>query len=415
MRILFVSANPHWTERLDLAQELRTLQRCLKGFDVELILRPAAQIEDLNEVLNDPHDDRPIDIVHFCGHADGKDGLFFRDAEGLEEALPPSELKELLEKSGKGIKLAVLNACSTRETALELMKPRKLADDAKTEAEASEIVVTRDTANDQTSQAVSSKPVVGGIIFTESKLDDNVGILMTKVLYTALGKNKSLNAAFEDAKKVITAPSETKKQKSRFVYMLNPDGANPDLSFEKKGGPEKEPEIDEEEEQRFHRYFYLNYLDEQIETLQQSVITNRRILIGLFVLVVGLFYLSPFTWESLVGFPDWLLKRLRSEAVSEEGARPLLTSLQALGNAIPAYYAALQTRWCVHGSIKLRQLKSLKELVKKSEDMDATLQARLDKILDESLRTADADWKPLTTFIGELIGAGTRPVNENSS
>ena len=108
-------------------------------------------------------------------------------------------------------------------------------------------------------------------------------------------------------------------------------------------------------------------------------------------------------------------KRLRSEAVSEEGARPLLTSLQALGNAIPAYYAALQTRWCVHGSIKLRQLKSLKELVKKSEDMDATLQARLDKILDESLRTADADWKPLMSFIGEVIGAMTGSDKKNET
>ena len=45
MRILFVSANPDWTPRLDLLDELRELKQSLKGKKYFLELLPAAQPE----------------------------------------------------------------------------------------------------------------------------------------------------------------------------------------------------------------------------------------------------------------------------------------------------------------------------------------------------------------------------------
>jgi hypothetical protein len=386
MRILFVSANPRWTEQLDLAQELRTLQRSLKGHDVNVSLLPAAQLEDLEEALENTDGDKQIDVVHFCGHADGEKGLYFRDPEGLKVPLSPEKLRQILDK--KGVRLAVLNACKTRATAEALIL----------------------TDGEQ------GKPAVQAVISTEDLLDDNVGILMTKVLYSELGDRAPLASAFAEAKEIITAPNKTEKDQSRFVYTLHPSGTSQVLFPEERasGAEQKNPQIDDAEQKKFNRYFYVNYLDEQIATLTENVRTNRLILWMLAALFLSLLVLSG-AWKHMGEFLVWLGHTLVGEAATPK-ERPLLDSLQALGQVIPAYYAVLQARWCVHGGIKLRQLTALKELVKKSDEMDPSLQARLDKIMDESVRAADADWKPLFRVILELIGAAkrsTQPAEKN--
>ena len=80
MRILFVSANPDWTPRLDLLDELRELKQSLKGKKYFLELLPAAQPEDLKDAIDSSDDD--IDILHFTGHGTKQDGLLFRQSDG---------------------------------------------------------------------------------------------------------------------------------------------------------------------------------------------------------------------------------------------------------------------------------------------------------------------------------------------
>ena len=142
MRILFVSANPHWTSRLDLGDEMRELLHSLRGQEIELMMLPATQPEDLKVAITS----NEIDILHFSGHATGQDGILLRDKDGMERAISGSELRELIE--GEAIKLAFLNACSTAATA----------------------------------KAIENS--VGAVIGTTAPLDDEAAKKMTKVFYS---------------------------------------------------------------------------------------------------------------------------------------------------------------------------------------------------------------------------------------
>lgn len=360
MRILFVSANPHWTQRLDLADELRTLLNCLQGHDVDVMLLPAAQPEDLKMAVKS----RAIDIVHFSGHASDKDGLLFRNERGLEIPVAPEELRTVLQE--EGVKLAVLNACNTKSTALGI------------------------------------EDVVGTVISTESKLDDGVAKLMTKALYSSLGRGETPDKALAEAEHAIRideGPGDG-GEASRFVYSIKGSGKNEPL-LPKTELFEGEPRIEGQPE--YDRYFYISYLDDQIDALARSVRINRYALFGIFGVIIVCFAVWPALLDQVVSFFPRFLNSLASEAVDASGDTPLLDALLSFGEVVPIYLAALQSRWCVHGKEKLRQLKALRELVKNSQNLPLTLQTRLTKILDESTRAADTDWKPLWKLIVTLL------------
>ena len=114
MRILFVSANPHWTARLDLGDEMRELMHSLRGQAVQLMLLPAAQPGDLKQAVVS----KEISILHFSGHATEDEGIILRDEDGMERPVTGEELRGLIE--GRNIKLAILNACSSEATAREI-------------------------------------------------------------------------------------------------------------------------------------------------------------------------------------------------------------------------------------------------------------------------------------------------------
>ncbi len=99
--ILFVSANPSSTAKLDLADELRRFQHGLQGHDVEVMLLPAAQPDDLARAMATTD----FDVVHFSGHAQDE-GILMRNAAGNEELVSVNKLSELFEKYGGKTKLA---------------------------------------------------------------------------------------------------------------------------------------------------------------------------------------------------------------------------------------------------------------------------------------------------------------------
>jgi len=160
IRILFVSANPSSTARLELADELRQFQHSLSGHDVKLHLLPAAQPEDLRIAIKS----KKIDVVHFSGHAKDE-GILMRDVDGDEVLVPTSELKTLFAE--KRIKLVVLNACETSEIADEI------------------------------------KDSVDTVIGTNAVLNDSAAHMLSKVFYSALGRGDSIGSAYDEATKTI--------------------------------------------------------------------------------------------------------------------------------------------------------------------------------------------------------------------
>ena len=358
MRILFVSANPDWTPRLDLLDELRVLNQSLKGKDYELELLPAAQPEDLREAVEGS--DKPIDILHFSGHATEKHGLFFRSSDGKKNMLKASDLNEIFKENP--VKLAFLNACHTKTT------------------------------------AEGFKGVANTVIGTTKKLREDAAKKMTKVLYAELGNGESIDDAFSKATDLI------EKSDLENVYMSDrAEGQDvPDLKF-----ASGDVEIDPENEDKWDRYFFERYLEEQIDAFTRSVRLNQRVLYGLiaFGLVMILFSWHDSIASRILADPkldkpglircdiadtfDYIGKALFGWAIGAANETPLLDWLKKMGEGIPLLIASLQQRWCVHGNEKIRQLKALKELVENSENLSDTLRIRLHKILDQSVRAAN--------------------------
>ena len=336
MRILFVSANPDWTPRLDLGDEMRTLMKSLHGHDVRLMLLPAAQPEDLKVAIEGNN----IDVVHFSGHATSEEGLLFRNKNGMKEAMSPAALRDMLD--GKGVKLAILNACQTLTTAEGINE------------------------------------TVGAIIATTEELDDRAAQVLTKVFYTRLGDGASVEAAFDSALESInTAELDN-------VYVKSGSG------FEQTLFPptvDYEGELTVEGQGDWDKYFYVSYIDEQIASLKKDLDTNR-IVFGV-LLAFGIAFI-PWLWiQANVEWRDLfpLLKENWGFLVNQ----PFLDWLVGVGAGIPALYALMHRRLAVQSNEQLNSLEQLKRMVRESDDMSPDLRARLHKILEMSLRGADTN------------------------
>lgn len=350
MRILFVSANPHWTARLDIGNEMRDLQKSLKGRDVRLMMLPAAQIADLQVAV----ESNDIDIIHFSGHATEEDGLQFTNSDGMVEPVDPDYLRELF--TGKGIKLAVLNACDTQATA------KKIADS------------------------------VGMVIGTTEELDDKDARKMTKALYASLVNGSSPNEAYEKAIKVIAkrvplSDGTTHVEDTAYIR-AGKHGDTPLFSDDALF----EGDVSIEGQGPWDRHFYATYLDDQIQSLRRDIQRNRRWFVVL--LVAGLAFLAVFLWlPHSMNFREAVLAVNKNWGNIVGGS--LLDWLVRFGSAIPALFALLQARLMVHGNERLRALEQLKDMVRSSEDMTSDMslavQNTLHKILEQSLRGAIAE------------------------
>lgn len=359
MRILFISANPKWEDRLELGDELRTLLGSLKGRDVNLMLLPAAQPDDLKIALGSAG----VDVVHFSGHAK-EEGILLRDAEGFAQQVPGAELRDLFRDGN--IKLAVLNACSTEATAAEI------------------------------------EEVVGAVIGTTEPLDDRAANKLTKVLYAALGAGQSIDSAFHEATGTI--------EKARLPNVYVHSGKAVDASLF-AGAAAGDGEVRIEGQAPYDKFFYISYLDEQIRNLTGRVRLNR--LVFWVLLAVGLY-----VWYRLWFTMPIPIAEVREYVSNPENwddvfGTPLLDSLLALGAGIPALISFFQSRLMMHGNRELRSLKQLRELARASGDLTPELRGRLQKVLDQSIGGADRDYQPLIDWfrISEKVirfGAGLR-------
>lgn len=341
MRILFISANPKWEDRLELGDELRTLLSSLKGRDVELMLLPAAQPEDLKVALGSTD----VDVVHFSGHAE-EEGILLRDSEGFAQQVPGSELRDLLRDNG--IKLVVLNACSTKVTA----------------------------------EAIEE--AVGAVIGTTRPLDDRAAKKLTKVLYASLGTGQSIRTAFDEATETI--------EKSKLPNVYVRAGKNVDAPVFPEKADEK-GEVRIEGQAPYDKFFYVSYLDEQIRNLTGRVRLNRMLF--WILLAAGLFAWYWLWFNTPIGIGEVKNYVTKPENWGAIFGTPLLDSMLALGAGIPALLSFFQSRLLMQGNQELRSLKQLRELARASEDLTLELRGRLQKILDQSIRGADKDYQPM--------------------
>lgn len=108
-RILILSANPEGTSSLDLDTEKREIRQALKGSDYIIETRGAVRPGDLQQALLEVQPQ----IVHFCGHGEGTDGIVLVNDEGNIEFASTAALAKLFEIFQENIECIILNACYT--------------------------------------------------------------------------------------------------------------------------------------------------------------------------------------------------------------------------------------------------------------------------------------------------------------
>ena len=109
MKILILASNPR--KDLNLEEEIRHLQGVIERSKnreyLEVEVGFAVRPEDLQGLLlkHEP------DIVHFCGHGTGEQGLVLQDDTGVEKLVSTDALSNLFELCSEWVKCVLLNAC----------------------------------------------------------------------------------------------------------------------------------------------------------------------------------------------------------------------------------------------------------------------------------------------------------------
>ncbi|MBD2080620.1 hypothetical protein [Leptolyngbya sp. FACHB-17] len=108
MKILILASNPR--KDLNLDREIRDLKQVIERshnrqqFEVEDAL--AVRVGDLQDLLLRY---RP-QVVHFCGHGSGEQGLVFEDNEGGEQWVRAEALSDLFRLFSGNVGCVLLNA-----------------------------------------------------------------------------------------------------------------------------------------------------------------------------------------------------------------------------------------------------------------------------------------------------------------
>ncbi|MFB2836609.1 CHAT domain-containing protein [Floridanema evergladense] len=115
MKILILASNPR--KDLNLDREIRDLKRAIENSrhreEFEVVDELAVRVEDLQELL---HKHRP-QIVHFCGHGGGEQGLVFESDMGREQLVETDALSGLFRLFSSSVECVLLNACYSEEQA----------------------------------------------------------------------------------------------------------------------------------------------------------------------------------------------------------------------------------------------------------------------------------------------------------
>ncbi|NTW54005.1 MAG: CHAT domain-containing protein [Chlorobaculum sp.] len=110
-RILVLAANPKGTVPLNLDEEVREIDEGLRRgknrTQYELLQQWAVRPRDVRRAILD----HSPDIVHFCGHGVGDEGLALEDDNGSMRLVSTEALSGLFELFSDKVKCVLLNAC----------------------------------------------------------------------------------------------------------------------------------------------------------------------------------------------------------------------------------------------------------------------------------------------------------------
>ncbi len=165
MKILILASNPR--RDLNLDREIRDLKEVIEKsrnrqeFEVEDAL--AVRVGDLQDLLL-RH--RP-QIVHFCGHGSGQQGLVFEGNDGGEQWVRAEALSEMFRLFAKDVGCVLLNACYSEEQA--------------------DAIVCH----------------IDYVIGVKQEIRDDAAIAFSKGFYRALGYECSVEQAFEFGRNAI--------------------------------------------------------------------------------------------------------------------------------------------------------------------------------------------------------------------
>ena len=110
-KVLLLAANPKGTVKLRLDEEERRIKDALRlsrGRDhFEITTESAVTIAHIRRALLE----HEPEIVHFCGHGAGFDGIVCEDETGNPKLIPTFALANLFALIGNHVKCVVLNAC----------------------------------------------------------------------------------------------------------------------------------------------------------------------------------------------------------------------------------------------------------------------------------------------------------------
>ncbi len=117
-KILILAANPISTTRLRLDEEVREIDEGLRRSNqrdkFKLEQKWAVRQRDFYRAILD----HQPQIVHFCGHGAGSDGIVLEDETGVASLVTTNILKSQFELfATKGVKCVVLNACYSAQQA----------------------------------------------------------------------------------------------------------------------------------------------------------------------------------------------------------------------------------------------------------------------------------------------------------
>lgn len=159
MKILILASNPRKDLRLD--HEIRDLKEVIERSQnreqFEVVDELAVRVKDLQELLfrHQPQ------IVHFCGHGSGKQGLVFETDTGGEQWVTTEALSDLFRLFSRSVGCVLLNACYS-------------------EAQAKAIVEHIDY-----------------VIGMNQEIQDNAAVAFATGFYLALSYNSSIEEAYE--------------------------------------------------------------------------------------------------------------------------------------------------------------------------------------------------------------------------
>ena len=170
-KILILAASPVDQAKLRLDVETREIDQGLRRSrhrdKFQLEKQGAVRIDDLHRALLDTEPQ----IVHFCGHGTGEDGLVFEDELGNAKVASTEALANLFELFAGKIECVVLNACFSQVQASAIVQH------------------------------------VGYVIGMNKAIGDKAAIKFSIGFYDALGGGRSVEDAYKFGRYAIQAES----------------------------------------------------------------------------------------------------------------------------------------------------------------------------------------------------------------